>query len=154
MKKILIIIILIIILFQAMIPKEMIRFRIIGNSNEEVDQSLKMDIVKLLEKDLTKKSETIDEEREYLQAKIPEWKDKINTLTTNYSINYGNNYFPEKEYLGKTYKKGFYESVVITLGNGEGNNFWCILFPPLCMIDDKEDVKYESFFKEVLNYLF
>ena len=58
------------------------------------------------------------------------------------------------EYLGKTYKEGFYESILINLGKGEGNNFWCILFPPLCFTDEKVDVKYESFFKEVLSSIF
>ena len=154
MKKFILIIVIIFILIQLTVPKESIRFRIIGNSNDNVDQELKMKIVKDLQSDLIHKSNNIDEERDYIKGKIPEWENKISKYTTDYSINYGNNYFPEKEYLGKTYKEGFYESILITLGKGEGNNFWCILFPPLCFTDEKVDVKYESFFKEVLSSIF
>jgi len=154
MKKFILITIIIFILIQSIVPKESIRFRIIGNSNDIKDQELKMNIVKDIKKDLLHKSNDIDEERKYLKEKMPEIKNKINNYTNDYSINYGKNYFPEKTYLGKTYKEGFYESLVITLGKGEGENFFCILFPPICMIDDTEDVKYESFIKDVLSSIF
>lgn len=154
MKKFILITIIIFILIQLIVPKESIRFRIIGNSNDIKDQELKMNIVKDIKKDLLHKSNDIDEERKYLKEKMPEIKNKINNYTNDYSINYGKNYFPEKTYLGKTYKEGFYESLVITLGKGEGENFFCILFPPICMIDDTEDVKYESFIKDVLSSIF
>ena len=154
MKKFILITIIIFILIQLIVPKESIRFRIIGNSNDIKDQELKMNIVKDIKKDLLHKSNDIDEERKYLKEKMPEIKNKINNYTNDYSINYGKNYFPEKTYLGKTYKEGFYESLVITLGKGEGENFFCILFPPICMIDDTENVKYESFIKDVLSSIF
>ena len=154
MKKFILITIIIFILIQLIVPKESIRFRIIGNSNDIKDQELKMNIVKDIKKDLLHKGNDIDEERKYLKEKIPEIENKINNYTNDYSINYGKNYFPEKTYLGKTYKEGFYESLVITLGKGEGENFFCILFPPICMIDDTEDVKYESFIKDVLSSIF
>ena len=54
-------------------------------------------------------------------------------------------------YNNEEYSEGMYESLVITLGAGEGDNFWCILFPPLCMIDENEDYEYKSFFKEIFN---
>ena len=70
-----------------------------------------------------------------------------------YKINYGYNYFPEKEYNGKTYESGNYESLLITLGEGKGENWWCILFPPLCLIEAEESEKVEySFFLEELLY--
>ena len=52
------------------------------------------------------------------------------------------------------YEEGDYESVVITLGNGEGSNFWCVLFPPLCLLDENdttEDVDYKFFVKELID---
>ena len=72
----------------------------------------------------------------------------------SYSINYGLNYFPEKEYNGKTYKEGKYESLLVTLGKGEGNNWWCILFPPLCLVEaeeSEEEVEYDFFFKNIID---
>ena len=47
-----------------------------------------------------------------------------------------------------------YESLVITLGKGQGDNFWCILFPPLCMIEENKDYEYKSFFKEIFDNIF
>ena len=99
-------------------------------------------------------SNTKEEEQTHIINSIPIMKDKIEKLVPegNYDINYGLNYFPEKTYEGKTYPAGEYESLVITLGSGEGDNFWCILFPPLCMID--EEVEYKSFIKESLSKFF
>ena len=133
--------------------KDTIRFRIIANSNSVEDQKLKKEIINDISKDLINKNiNTISEERKYIKEKIPAFEDKIKNKTNEYSINYGNNYFPEKTYNGKTYKEGDYESLVITLGEGQGNNFWCILFPPLCMIDKEEEkVEYKSLIKEVIN---
>ena len=51
-----------------------------------------------------------------------------------------------------------YESLVITIGKGEGENFWCVLFPPLCLIEAEEEniseVKYTSFIQEIINKYF
>ena len=113
--------------------------------------------MKDISNDLIKRNiKTISQERKYLLNKIPKFEEKIKEKTNNYDINYGNNYFPEKKYNGKTYKAGNYESLVITLGEGNGKNFWCILFPPLCMIDEKEQekIEYKSVIKEVINKIF
>ena len=60
---------------------------------------------------------------------------------------------PEKEYKGVKYKEGYYESWVITLGEGEGNNWWCVLFPPLCLVEAEEadEVEYKFFIKELID---
>lgn len=73
-----------------------------------------------------------------------------------FKINYGSNYFPEKKYKGITYKEGYYESLVITLGEGKGDNWWCVLFPPLCLIeaDESRNVEYKSFVKEMFDKYF
>ena len=57
---------------------------------------------------------------------------------------------PVQHFIGG--KSGYYDSLVITLGNGKGENWWCILFPPLCMIDEKtSEVEYKSIVMEILN---
>ena len=70
-----------------------------------------------------------------------------------FSINFGSNYFPETTYKGITYDDGYYESLVVTLGKGEGDNWWCVLFPPLCLLEAEEgtEVEYRSFVKEILD---
>ena len=73
----------------------------------------------------------------------------------DYKINYGYNYFPKKKYKSVTYKEGMYESLVITLGTGEGDNWWCVLFPPLCLVEADEstvgDAEYTFFIKEIID---
>lgn len=157
MKKIIVILSVIITILCINKPtqnNETIRFRIIANSNKEEDQMLKKEILHDISNDLiNKKISTISEERKYLIGKIPTFKNIIEKKEDKYTINYGQNHFPEKELNGKKYKEGEYESLVITLGEGKGDNFWCILFPPLCMIDD-EDIEYKSIIKNVINKVF
>ena len=62
--------------------------------------------------------------------------------------------FPKKVYKGKTYQPNNYESLVITLGEGDGENWWCVLFPPLCLLEaeeSEEEVEYNFFFKTILD---
>lgn len=167
MKKILIglsIIILILCFYkteEVIIPNESIRFRVIANSNSIKDQTLKKEIVKSLNSKIdtiSNNSTTIEEARENIQEEIPNIESEINNkikelnYNKNISINYGNNYFPQKSYKGVNYPEGEYESLVVTIGDGIGENFWCVLFPPLCNIDESvEDVEYTSLVKEIIN---
>ena len=64
------------------------------------------------------------------------------------------NYFPKKSYRGILYPEGEYESLIITLGKGLGENWWCVLYPPLCLIEDNDttsDSEYRSFILDILN---
>lgn len=146
---------------EVIIPDNSIRFRVIANSNSIKDQQVKKEIVKSLNNEIEKissNSNNIEEARINIQKDIPNiYKQIDNTKTSlNYTkkidVKYGNNYFPKKTYKGVTYNEGEYESLVITIGDGIGKNFWCVLFPPLCNVDDtKEDVEYVSLIKEILN---
>ena len=75
-----------------------------------------------------------------------------------YKVNFGINYFPEKNYKGVIYEEGYYESLVVTLGSGNGENWWCVLFPPLCLMEGEEtntdEVEYKSFVKEMIDKYF
>ena len=78
----------------------------------------------------------------------------MSNKTGDYSIKYGMNYFPKKVYKGVVYPSGNYESLVITLGSGLGDNWWCVLYPPLCLINDNQttnDVEYRSFVYDLIN---
>ena len=153
MKKILIVlsvIIVILCLFKSetiIIPKESIRFRIIASSNEKKDQYIKQQVVKNLQPEISTIGFTpknIEQTRISIQNKIPKIKENVkSTLKSlnqkeSFKINYGMNYFPEKVYKGVKYEEGEYESLVIELGDGLGDNFWCVLFPPLCLLEGEE----------------
>lgn len=149
------------------IPKESIRFRVIANSNTQYDQNIKKEVVKNLESEL-RKIELVPKDilstRTMIKRSIPTLEKSVeNTLNKlnvqqDYSINYGMNYFPQKESNNVIYEEGEYESVVIKLGEGKGDNFWCVLFPPLCLLEGEEgnndDVEYTSFIKELINKYF
>lgn len=147
---------------QIKIPKDSIRFRVIANSNTQEDQTLKIEIVNNIKGELQKANDltSIEDTRKYLVESLPTFESIVNkTLEENnanksFHINYGKNYFPEKTYKDVVYEEGEYESLVITLGDGEGENFWCVLFPPLCFMDEKEDVEYESLIKEIIHKYF
>ena len=175
MKKIIILAIMIVILFgisniqkerESIIPDNAIRFRVIGNSNSVYDQNIKIQIRNLIQNkilELTKDKKSIDEVRNTLLEHKEELykitKEKLNDLgyDKSFELNYGKNYFPKKNYKGVTYKQGDYESLVITLGDGKGDNFWCVLFPPLCTLevdDSSDEVEYKFFVKEIIDKYF
>lgn len=175
MKKIIVLLISLILLFsiytknkekESIIPDSAIRFRVIANSNTAYDQNIKIQIRNLIQNkilELTKDTKSIKEVRNILLEHKEELyeltRDKLKNLgyDKSFSLNYGNNYFPEKKYKGLTYKSGDYESLVITLGEGKGDNFWCVLFPPLCTLevdDSTSDVEYSFFIKEIIDKYF
>ena len=144
----------------VLIPEESLRFRVIANSDSEEDQALKMEITENLQDLITDISTAnLTETIGAVNKKIDKFERVIdNTLKSNnssmsYEINLGYNYFPEKNYKGVTYQEGNYQSLVITLGKGQGKNWWCVLYPPLCDLemDQKSDVEYKLYIKEILN---
>lgn len=173
MKKTLITLILILITYMVIgvkaeelveIPDEAIRIRVIGNSNSEYDQEKKQELrkdVQLYMQNLLKDAKTINQAREIINNNLENININVDNYlhnlnyNTSYNINFGLNYFPEKEYKGIKYKEGLYESLLITLGEGKGNNWWCVLFPPICLLEAEEtktnEVEYKSFVKEIIN---
>ena len=137
------------------IPETAIRLRVIPNSNSTLDQNMKIKIKEYLEKntyELLREETNIDKARNLIKKNIPQLENNINKIFEDnnykmtYDINYGYNYFPEKEYRGIKYDEGYYESIVISVGKAEGDNWWCVLFPNLCLIDteNKDDIEYKS----------
>ena len=138
-----------------LIPDLAIRIRVIAGSNDVSDQTLKSTIKNEFTSILYKKLEGIDSYKKansIIENAMPEIKNLLNNYTTNYELTYGDNYFPEKDYKGIKYDAGYYRSLLIKLGEGKGNNFWCVLFPPLCMIDESKinNVSYGFYVSELL----
>lgn len=147
----------------SIIPDSSIRLRVIPNSNNSLDINIKEQVKKYLEDDvykLTKDSTNILEARDIIINSIPYIEDNINTifLKNNYNlpfkVNYGDNYFPEKTFKGTTYDAGMYESLAIYIGDADGDNFWCVLFPNYCLVDTDNNNEYKSYFKELFRKIF
>ena len=156
MKKTMVLFILIILFYviighvsaEKLIPDEAIRLRVIPNSNDTYDQEVKIKVRDMIQEemyDLLKDTKGIEEARERIVLKNENYN-------LGYNVSFGSHYFPEKQYKGVTYDAGMYESLLITLGKGEGNNWWCVLFPPLCLIEAEEstEVEYKSFIAEMI----
>lgn len=171
MKKIVTFILVFFIMFNSVkadnyiIPDDAIRIRIIANSNSKYDQEVKLKVKEMLELkmfNLLKDIKGVDEARKVINDKLWDINNDIKNLldeekySLEYKINYGKNYFPKKEYKGVTYNEGYYESLVVTLGKGEGNNWWCVLFPPLCLMEAEESdkVEYKFFVQELFEKYF
>lgn len=142
------------------IPNEAIRIRVLANSNSDYDQKIKREVSESLQQSmyhLLKNTKGIDEARKVIEENLDEIDHNVKATLTRldydlgYEINYGLNYFPNKEFHGVTYEEGYYESVLVTLGSGEGDNWWCVLFPPLCLLEaeESEDVEYKFFVQEM-----
>ena len=142
------------------IPSTSIRMRVIAKSNSEKDQSDKKIVKDALEKKLY---EVIGNNDNYedIDQKLNQKKDDIdetikqvlisNDIENNFTSSYGYNYFPEKEFKGITYKSGNYKSYVVTLGEGKGENWWCVLYPPLCLVDESVDnYEYHSLINDMI----
>ncbi len=168
MKKILILLALISIILlytnkteeYVIVPNESIRFRIIPNSNTPEDLYMKEEVKEGISDIITSLSkENINETRTNIVNNLPLLRNKVqnvfdeNNYNQTFNINYGINYFPEKTYKGVKYQSGNYESMVVSIGNASGDNYWCVLFPPLCMMEAKESekVEYKFFIKEIID---
>ena len=150
---------------QNIIPDEAIRIRVIANSNEDNDQKIKLKVKEVVSDNmyhLLKNTKSVDEARTIINNNLEMVNsdvDKVlkeNNYLLGFNVNYGLNYFPKKEYKGIEYKEGYYESLVVTLGEGKGDNWWCVLFPPVCMIEAEESSNYEytSLVNEVISKYF
>lgn len=129
----------------SVIPKEAVRLRILANSDSDKDQALKRkvrDEVKVQIDGWVADLTSFEEARKVIQSHIPEIEKTVaNTLKKegskdSFQVKFSKNVkFPTKVYGNFIYPAGEYEAVLITIGEGEGANWWCVLFPPMCFLD-------------------
>ncbi len=127
------------------IPDDAIRLRILANSDNEADQELKRTVRDEVNEVITEwvaDITDIEEARQLIESRIPEINEIVKEVlksegsTGSFEVEYGSNItFPAKLYGDFVYPAGEYEAVLITIGEGKGDNWWCVLFPPLCFLD-------------------
>lgn len=131
------------------IPNEAIRLRILANSDLEVDQELKRQVRDEVNAAITEwvaELTSVEAARDLIQSRLPEIKAiaeevlEKNESDQSVKTDFGKVEFPTKLYGEFLYPAGEYEAVLITLGEGEGANWWCVLFPPLCFLDFSNSV--------------
>lgn len=137
----------------------LIRLHVIANSDTLEDQALKYKIRdKLVEKVAAdfSKAATIDEAR----ALVLNNREQILTLAREevkawgkeypVTVAYGDFYFPTKSYGSVTLPAGQYEALKVVIGQGKGQNWWCVLFPPLCFVDITSNLAQQGSAKAVM----
>ena len=171
MKKVMLVMFAILIVFvvykkvyadSVIVPDSSIRLRVIPNSNSSYDQAMKQVVRDYLESDvydMFKDTNNIDDAREIINDNLNKININIQNIFDKYNydmsfnVNYGYNYFPEKEFKNVVYEEGYYESIVVSIGEARGDNWWCVLFPNLCLVEE-DDVEYTSLVREIVDKIF
>lgn len=145
------------------------RLHIIANSNSAEDQAVKL---KVRDAVLEYEAENLDavsaaKTREELMTHGAELLEIIEGVLRSNGFDYGAQMlvgtfpFPDREYNGVLYPAGDYDAFRVILGDGAGENWWCVMFPPLCIlksdngkIDTDETIEFESVFVKLFKLLF
>lgn len=124
------------------IYSSVLRLHVIANSDSEEDQALKLAVRdKVLEASAaaTADCQSRDEAREALEGALDSIEAAALSVIAEQGYGYGvsvalgEEYYPTKEYESCTFPEGEYLSLRVIIGDGEGQNWWCCLFPPLCL---------------------
>lgn len=138
------------------VADEVIRLHILADSDSEYDQSVKLalrDVLLPYINAATIGAESKTEALAQLNAQCPVLTEIANAFLTNQGTGYTatvtikNIYFPIRIYGSQTYLSedavifppGYYDSVQVILGSGEGHNWWCLAYPSLCFVDSMYD---------------
>ena len=149
--------------FKAQPEKEYLRIHIRANSNLQTDQSVKYlikdEIVKFLTpyiaecKTKAQASDALNSNLENIQ-RICDQILKDNGFNYNSKASVKEEEFPLRIYNGLTLEQGFYEALIVELGSGNGDNWWCVVYPPLCFVGQGQAYQYRSKILDVINDFF
>ncbi|MFW5649423.1 MAG: stage II sporulation protein R [Candidatus Alkaliphilus sp. MAG34] len=138
--------------------ENLIRFHVLANSDSPEDQELKLKvrdrIIDVVSKDL-ENSKNVDETRNILATSLDKIKEaaeeEIYENGKDYDVNVslGEHGFPTKRYGNAVFPAGRYEALRVEIGNARGQNWWCVMFPPLCFVDVKHGLTDEKTKKEL-----
>jgi len=136
------------------VKDSLIRFHVIANSDNEEDQNLKLKVKNKVIDYLypyLNNSQSLDESRQIIKDRMQEVKKlaedviKDNNYEYDIQVELSRENFPDKSYGNITLPQGNYEAFRIIIGDGQGKNWWCVMFPPLCFVDEsKAEVEYDK----------
>ena len=129
---------------QKEIADNIIRFHVRAASDSEEDQRLKLEVkdtvISYMRQELSD-ADSLDEARNILYDDTEEIKRIASEVIRNkgyeydVSVYFERSYFPMKTYADMSFPPGEYEAFRVDIGNAQGKNWWCVLFPPLCFVD-------------------
>ncbi|MDK2991884.1 MAG: stage sporulation protein [Clostridiales bacterium] len=130
-----------------------IRFHVIANSDSPEDQALKLKVRDRILNELHNRFNSANDINEQRKAVIDNMSyieaianDEIKRSGKDYTakVYFGCYDFPTKVYGEMVFPAGTYEALRVVIGQGEGANWWCVMFPPLCFIDTDHGVAKEA----------
>ncbi|MFQ6724505.1 MAG: stage II sporulation protein R [Clostridia bacterium] len=144
-----------------------LRIHIRANSNLQIDQDVKYEIKDEVVKFVTPYLIECDTKQKSVDM-ITSLLDVIEDVCDNILINKGFTYtsraridrekFPTRSYENVTLEEGVYDALIIELGGGNGDNWWCIVYPPLCFVNKSEtnvqNIQYQSYLMEIIKKYF
>ena len=149
----------------AEVEYDYLRLHIRANSNSEIDQNIKYEIKDELVEFLTPYFCNVTSKNEAIEI-VNNLKEKMSEICVevlrkngfNYSANVkiNNEYFPTRTYSNTTLESGYYDAVIVELGCAEGDNWWCVMYPPLCFItrENQTEITFKSKIAEWFKSLF
>lgn len=142
-----------------------LRLHVIANSDSEADQTVKLAVRDAI-LPLFSRAESYEDARAFLLAHGKEIQSAAEAVLKEHGFSYGvqlslgTETFPERVYDGTRFPAGAYDALCVRLGTAEGHNWWCVLFPPLCIVSetgepvDLEHAELQSVVWEWLRALF
>ena len=130
---------------QQGLASELLRFHVVANSDSAEDQEIKMKIKEAVIdylKPILSNTDSMDEAKTIISSKLEQIEavaqEKLDQLSVSYgvTVELGVSSFPIKQYGDIVLPPGDYEALRIFLGDAEGKNWWCIMFPQLCFVDN------------------
>ena len=148
---------------KSSVNEEYLRIHIRANSNEEVDQSVKYLVKEKLVNYLTpilsycKTKEKAEIELTNRLTEIEKIADSV-LLSNGYlyksKAKINTELFPTRTYENLTLDCGYYDALILELGDGKGDNWWCVVYPPLCFVDSSAGSIYKSKILEIIKDFF
>lgn len=142
---------------------EYLRIHIRANSNSENDQAVKYQIKTAVVEYLTPFIAECDTKQKAKQVFL-EREEEIEKVADKVLADFGFSYrarvdiraeqFPTRTYDGVTLNAGVYEAIIIELGDAKGQNWWCVVYPPLCFVGAGTKYEYKSKIVEIVNEFF
>jgi len=138
---------------QQELASQVIRFHVRANSDETSDQEIKIKVknavIKYL-KPIMQNQKNIEAAKTEILQQLPNVELVVketlyeNDIPAGSSVQLTKEYFPEKRYGDFVFPRGTYEGVVISIGEGKGQNWWCMLYPGLCFVNESYAVVSEE----------
>lgn len=138
-----------------------LRIHIRANSNSVFDQNVKYKVKdELVDKliPLLSEIDTFEEAKLKISQNFYYIESVVDRVLAENGLNYRshakikNEFFPTRVYENVTLSEGFYDALVVDLGSGEGNNWWCIIFPAFCFTktQNSDNIEYISLIWEII----